>query len=91
MWDTATLAVGVEIAGGLMHTVISRGDPAVVATFSRTLSTYEDNQTSVLVQVYRGELALTKDNELIGQQPSQLSEAAPSQTILVARGPIANV
>jgi heat shock protein 1/8 len=64
--DSIALSLGVETIGGLMSTIVKRGE-TIPMTGKKTYSTDKDYVKNVKIKVFEGERRLTKDNFCVGE------------------------
>ena len=63
--DVTPLSLGIETKGGIMTKIIER-NTTIPTKRSEIFTTAEDNQPSVMIQVYQGERDFARDNKSLG-------------------------
>lgn len=63
--DVTPLSLGIEVRRGIMSKIIKR-NTVIPCSQTKEVSTLEDNQVALTIEVFEGERELTKDNNLLG-------------------------
>ncbi|MGL4831430.1 MAG: molecular chaperone DnaK, partial [Propionibacteriaceae bacterium] len=63
--DVTPLSLGIEVRGGIMEKIIER-NTTIPTKRSEVFTTAEDNQPSVMIQIYQGEREFARDNKSLG-------------------------
>ena len=64
--NVTPLSLGIKTVGDVMTKIIERNSP-IPTEKSQIFSTYQDYQENVLIEVFQGERAMTKDNTKLGE------------------------
>ena len=65
--DVVPLSMGIEMGGDGVMTVLIQRNATIPTKKTQVVTTQFDNQARMLIQVYQGEMAMTKDNNLLGK------------------------
>lgn len=63
--DVVPLSLGIETARGMMYKIIERNTP-LPCQKTKEITTLDDYQNSMTIEIFEGERSLTKDNNLLG-------------------------